>query len=287
MNKQLTLLPLLLSLSLAAFSSTQVNFLSGDLSQLKARSAREGKPLFVYFSAGWCMPCQWMDTHTFADEQLGVFLNERFLPVKINIDERAGLKEKERYRVKHLPSLLIIDTLGLVIARYEESLPADQLLHRLREYVAKPNTAALAAPAPVRPELKEAPRPAAHISRPALVPDRPLARPSVLGHTDYAALPSPVRQDSNPAGSGPAPPVKRNFGVQVGVFSNYDNTIRQVEQLEKRVRLPVNVFVSEHQSKKVYRIIIGVFKSQNEALQYAGQLRRQSIKAMIKDLTEL
>jgi len=291
MNKQLPLLVLLLFLSFAAYSSTQVNFLSGDLTQLKARGAREGKLLFVYFSAGWCMPCQWMDKHTFTDERLAGFLNQQYLPVKVDIDDRKGLMEKERYRVKYLPSLLIIDTRGLVIARYEESLPADKLLHRLREHLPKELRPELPAPVLARPELKEGPRPANSISRPALVPDRPLARPSVLGHTEYASLPA----GEVPAASGavtspaapPAPRLQRNFGVQVGVYSSYDNTIRQVEYLEKKLDEPVNIFIGEHQSKKVYRILIGVFNSRGAALQYAGQLERQSIKGLVKDLSGL
>jgi thioredoxin-related protein len=281
MNKQLPFVLLLIPLFLSANASLgQVNFQTGDLELLQKNAAREGKLLFVNFTASWCMPCQWMEKNTFLDKQLGDFLNRHYLPVKIDIDGKSGYEQKEKYRITLLPTMLIIDERGVVIARYEESMPPGRLYQVVqqsyqRQFGIRPAQAVLEAP----------PRPDLPIFRPALIPEKPIARPSVAPHTEYASLPTaPAGTDSESIQLN----TRKNFGIQVAVYSSYDNAVRHMNELDRRFRQPVNIFVSEQQGRqKLYRILIGVFDTLRSADQYASQLQKQNINGIIKDLSTL
>lgn len=281
MNRQLTLALLLIPLFLSAdISSAQTHFQTGELELLKKRATREGKLLFVHFTASWCMPCQWMEKNVFQDEKLAGFLNRRYLPVKIDIDAPSGFEQKEKYRITRLPSMLIIDERDVVIARYEESMPPDRLYRLLQRSYQEHNGTT-----PTTVVLEAPTRPGRPISRPALIPEKPIARPSVAPHTEYASLPAAA--SGPPADSFQAPP-RKSYGIQVAVYSNYDNAIRHVGDLERRFRQPVNIFVSQREGKsKLYRILVGVFDTVRAADDYARQLRQQELSGIVKDLSAL
>lgn len=307
MNKR-TLLFLLLPLSLAAQPlQSKVKFQTGDLTALKAQAAREGKLLFVHFTADWCMPCQWMEKNTFEDERLADLINRNFLPVKVDIDERAGLKAKQEYRVSALPSMLVFDSRSLVIARYEESMNASRLYLLLSRHYRELTGKAPVEPA--EPVMTEAPpRPAAAISRPALLPETPAAQPATPPHpapptySRPAATTQPVNTPaatttSRPAATAPSRPTnipapapanpKPNFSVQVGVYSNYENAARHKEQLEKQFQEPVNLFISDENGRQLYRILIGAFETRSAAEGFVQQLVGQNIQGFVKSLGEL
>lgn len=280
MNCQSTYALFLIAFCLSAnISFGQINFQAGNLERLQARASMEDKLLFVHFTASWCMPCQWMEKNTFQDEKLARFLKLRYLPVRIDIDTPAGYRQKEKYRISLLPTILIIDGRGLVIGRFEESMPPDRLYQFLKQsYEQKTGTA------PATVVLEAPPRPKQLISRPALVPEIPVARPSVSAHTEYASLPTAPAEAEAP----PSAVVKKNYGIQVAVFENYDNAIQHMDELKRRFRQPVNIFVSQQTGKqKLYRILIGVFDTTGSAGDYARRLQKENIYGIVKDLSTL
>ena len=62
-----------------------------DLSAARAESAATRKPLLVYFTASWCVPCQQMKGETFADKRVEEKLSQAVIPVKIDVDEHPEL----------------------------------------------------------------------------------------------------------------------------------------------------------------------------------------------------
>ena len=112
----------------------QIGFLSGALSEIEKRAASEGKLYFIYFTADWCMPCQWMEKNTFKDKQLSSYVNHYYLPYKVDIDDVEGSTYKEKYEIVSLPSFLIFDSKGNLLDRFEESLSASKMLLILQSY---------------------------------------------------------------------------------------------------------------------------------------------------------
>lgn len=324
-----TLFFLLFTFVAGASQGGVILFQTGNLEQLKTTAAREGKLMYIHFTASWCMPCQWMEKNTYADLPLANYINKNFFPVKVDIDERDGYRAKENYRVILLPSVLIIDTRGLVVGRYEESMTASRLLQVLQQHQTQEGGAVVAdgTPAlspPSRPKL---------IVRPALVPESGAATtaPTAVGPTpvrptpvaptpaptpsnqpvkftppttsqpakppSYRKLSSPLPATDNgslslppaspPAASPPATVPADRFSIQVGVFSNYENALRQMQDLETKVNQPVKVFISKMEGLTVYRLLVGTFEKRSDAEAYLRQLDQNTIKGMVKDLSEL
>jgi hypothetical protein len=79
------------------------------------QARREGKPLFAFFEADWCLWCKRLDFHTFGDAEVARLL-ERFVCVRLNYEFLTG-HDYERYGGRGLPLLLLLDGQGRLIER--------------------------------------------------------------------------------------------------------------------------------------------------------------------------
>jgi thioredoxin-related protein len=65
--------------------------------------------VFVYFGADWCGYCVKMKNTTFKDKDVEKYLAKNFVVLKIDVDDKKFKNIKEKFKVKALPSFLIID----------------------------------------------------------------------------------------------------------------------------------------------------------------------------------
>jgi len=75
-----------------------------------ATEAREtGKPMLVFYTAGWCGPCQRLKADAFSDPALAEQITERFVPLKLDHDRLtpAQAAEARARGVTGLPTLLV------------------------------------------------------------------------------------------------------------------------------------------------------------------------------------
>lgn len=98
-----------------------------------ATSKETGRPLLIYFTATWCGPCQDMKAHVFTEDAVANTLNNRFVPVMIETtDDTDEVRELGgRYAVKYLPTMVITDAEGNVIAERYGGIGADDFLEWL------------------------------------------------------------------------------------------------------------------------------------------------------------
>lgn len=270
---------LLLALSLFAVSPKlhAVQFARLSLAEAKARAAQLQRPLFVHFYANWCLPCQWMDKNTFANAEVAVYLNEQYLAVKIDVDEVQGYADKEICSIKYLPSMLVFNASGIVLARYEETLDAQQLLEVLRKYDSPTNRIA----------AKN------NVSIPAvrIVPSSSTGAPVVnieptltAGVEDDPAHLDAQRRPLTQPVSNPAVPAARKMGIQVGVYTNYENVIRQVQYFEKKFYKTVNISSATNNGQTYYHLIAGPFDQAGQMQTYLNALQREGVKGLIVTL---
>jgi len=81
------------------------------------RLAKEGdKPLFVDFSASWCLPCLEMDRRTFKKPEVRDFLMKEFIPIRVDCTvETPSCKEMvKRFHVIGWPTYLVVGPGGQV-----------------------------------------------------------------------------------------------------------------------------------------------------------------------------
>lgn len=101
-----------------------------DYAAAQAEARQSGKPLFVYFTASWCGPCQSLKHTTWADAGVERALSA-YVPVKVDVDEQAELAA--RFQVQAMPTFLVMKTAdGEPAQRTEGALPPSDFLQWLR-----------------------------------------------------------------------------------------------------------------------------------------------------------
>lgn len=86
----------------------------------------EGKKVFINFYADWCHYCKLLDKKTFVDERIINYLNEYFIPVKVNSDKNRNVAQK--YQVRNLPVMWILNKDGEPIGQQPGFMPPEKLL---------------------------------------------------------------------------------------------------------------------------------------------------------------
>lgn len=83
-------------------------------------------------------------------------------------------------------------------------------------------------------------------------------------------------------------PSKKGYGVQVASLSNYENVLRQVADLQSKWFDNILLSVEKGQAKPVYKIILGPFDSESQALSYKKDLsRKHKVKGFVVSLDEI
>jgi thiol-disulfide isomerase/thioredoxin len=272
--------------------TTKVDFFTGNMNLVKDRAATEGKLYFVDFTASWCMPCRWMDETTFMDPALAQYISENYIAVKVDIDDFDGYALKQVHNIKLLPSILIFDSKGKVVDRYEESLTATRFLDILKKHNTATNR--------IKTKSNTTSTTTTTTTTPAN-PGGPIYRPPLANTTPKPTTPTPPKP-TPPATTKPAPTKpsptgdglyrfkvsrqpSQGFSVQIGAFADYGNVLLEAARLEKLFEQPIIVHIATLQDKTVYKVLIGEFQSREEADKFKAQVKAKGIEAIIKDLS--
>ncbi len=234
---------------LVFFTNNFANNTESPFSQISITTAKEianaqGKYIFIDFYADWCVPCKWMDETTYTDQGVINTLKSNFVPVKVNIDDFDGYTLKAEYNIKVLPTILVISPNGKVIKRYEESLSPSKLKDVLLEIADNPAN-----------EYKENIKPE-----------------DFSKNDDNRTIENPVTVKTN-----------KSFRVQVGVFTDYANTVKLIDKLNSKFDEPVIIINGYLNDKTVYKVVIGDYENYDNAEILKSKINEQfGIKGIIK-----
>ena len=91
-----------------------------------ARAKKENKKVFLYFWADWCGYCEKMEKETLAKPDVISFLNDKFIPIKVNSDAEQRLAAQ--YFVRGLPTTWFLGKNGEKISNLPGYVSSDMFL---------------------------------------------------------------------------------------------------------------------------------------------------------------
>lgn len=105
-----------------------------DFAAARAEAAQTGKPVFAYFTAEWCGPCQSLKSTTWADPKVEEALR-KYVPVKIDVDQHADLAKRYLLTPSNLeggiPAFRVLDDKGDVRKEIVGAMPPGDFLQWL------------------------------------------------------------------------------------------------------------------------------------------------------------
>lgn len=273
---------LLFSVGLIIASDNTVDFKS-DLNEAKRLAGREGKLYIAEFMTDRCYPCKMMDEITFTDPHVVSYIQQNYIPVKVNVESFDGFVWKEKYDIRVVPTIMVFNSKGDVVAKYEESIGSRRMYSILNEHNRPGNRTASESyvhPAPEIPPLSS-PIPKVSTSTstttPPPIPYTPPSAPTAEGIDNAEGLFE--FQVKRAARSG--------YGVQIGVYAQYGNVLRAVERLERQFNRQILVNINTLRGQVVYKIIAGGFPSYGSASDFKRQISTQYTDYFIVDLSQI
>ncbi len=95
------------------------------------QAAQTGKPMILFFTGKWCVPCRIMKRNVWADERVAATVNAAFVPVMIDVDGPDAAAAMSLYGVGAPPNTTVIDSEGNVLRQRQGGMGKAEFLELL------------------------------------------------------------------------------------------------------------------------------------------------------------
>jgi thioredoxin 1 len=106
---------------------------AADFNSAQEKASQTGKPIILFFTGKWCVPCRIMKRNVWADEQVTTSVNGSFIPVTIDVDDPGSTATRSRYNVGTTPKTIITDPQGKVLQQVDGGIGKTDFLKILRK----------------------------------------------------------------------------------------------------------------------------------------------------------
>ena len=96
----------------------EIKFSSKTYKEVLAAAKISHKKVFIDAFATWCAPCKELRKHTFNDPKAAAYFNKHFVNFSIDVEKGEGVELAKTWRVEGLPTLLIVDENGQILANH-------------------------------------------------------------------------------------------------------------------------------------------------------------------------
>lgn len=218
----------------------ELNFIEGNLKEAKQRASEEGRLTFVEFYADWCTPCKMMERNVLNDDKISSFLDDNYVPVRINVDDFDGYAWKQHYNVSPLPTIIIFNSKGKIVERISEAVSVSRLYKVLEKHNTAKNKVA-----------KKTAKRTKNVSPSTVRSQKQNNSTSKVSGSKYAV--SGKR-------SG------KSYKLQVGTFESYEGASIFYNDLKSKTVEPIIVLNDYDYGIVRYKVLLGDFNSEEEAL---------------------
>lgn len=128
-----------------SIASKKLNELSELLYTSLQAAEANNKMIILSFGAKWCSPCKQMDNIVYTNSDVKSIINEHYIFIKLNEKEFETITLKDLYDVKVYPTTIVLDSKGIIKARYEEGLSSNRMITILNDHIPTDQTKPLVA----------------------------------------------------------------------------------------------------------------------------------------------
>ena len=98
------------------------------LEQASAKAKAENKLIFLDCFTSWCGPCKKMARDVFPQEQVGAFMNPRFVNIKIDMESAYGAPLAKKLQIQAYPTFVIFNADAQEIGRFLGGSAAEEFI---------------------------------------------------------------------------------------------------------------------------------------------------------------
>jgi thioredoxin:protein disulfide reductase len=99
----------------------------------RAKASAENKPVIIDFGAEWCPVCKKLEHNTFPDPAVRSEA-QRFVAIRVDAtDDEATAAVQKKYGVIGLPTVVLFDSAGNEIARFNDEVPPAKLAEAMKK----------------------------------------------------------------------------------------------------------------------------------------------------------
>ena len=99
-----------------------------SLDEALKKAKAENKPLFIDIYATWCGPCKMLDRDVFIDDDLGTYMNENFINLKLDGEKGDGDVLMTEFDMSAFPTMLYLSADKVELNRIVGYVEANGLL---------------------------------------------------------------------------------------------------------------------------------------------------------------
>ena len=96
------------------------------------KASQSDKPIILFFTGKWCVPCKVMKRNVWADEQVTASVNAAFIPVTIGVDNPDNAAVLVRYNIGGTPITIVTDPNGNALQWRVGGIGKSEFLELLR-----------------------------------------------------------------------------------------------------------------------------------------------------------
>ena len=85
---------------------------AANFASAQEQATDSDRPIILYFTGTWCVPCRIMKRQVWADEEVMALVNSQFIPVAIDVDNPDDAELLTRYKIEGPPVTIVTDSQG-------------------------------------------------------------------------------------------------------------------------------------------------------------------------------
>lgn len=104
-----------------------IDFQHLSLQEALDKAEKENKAIFIDIYATWCGPCKYLSKNIFTDNDLGSFMNDNFICIKLDGEQEDGESLMYDFDLSSYPTMLFLDHNKKLLRKVVGAVPAEEI----------------------------------------------------------------------------------------------------------------------------------------------------------------